>query len=350
MSLETNLNTTPYWDDFNEDKAFHKILFKPGVAVQTRELNQLQTILQQQIERFGDHVFKSGTIVSGVNFGYNSLLPYAKIIDLQEDGQPVDAAGYLNLFVKNSANLQAAIVHYESGFESKNPDLNTLYFRYINSGDSFNQTAFSNNEVLDIFSSNNIIFDIDVNNGGLGFANSDTVHIISAVNVQLSSGAFTNGEIFTQATTGARQQIVGIANGASSNTKILYIKPLGVEQLANTSANSTSWTVNVGYNITGNTSSAVANVVSSIGSGATGSIVTDSLGVVQNIVMVNNGLDYTTLPQVVIKPASASASVSTLDLSARTYKAQVRVANSSFTDPVGYSYSFSVSEGVIYQK
>ena len=62
MSLETNFNTTPYWDDFNEDKDFYKILFKPGVALQTRELNQLQTILQKQVERFGDHVFKSGTI------------------------------------------------------------------------------------------------------------------------------------------------------------------------------------------------------------------------------------------------------------------------------------------------
>ena len=350
MPLETNLNTTPYWDDYNEDKAFHKILFKPGVAIQTRELNQLQTILQQQIERFGDHVFKSGTIVSGVNFSYNSLLSYIKIFDLQEDGQPVNVSDYTNLLIRNSANLQAAVIHYNSGFESKNPDLNTLYLVYTNSGDTFDKTAFSNNDVLEIFSSNNIIFDVDVNNGGLGFANSDTLHVISAVTVQVSSGNFTNGEIFTQATTGARQQIVGIANGTASNTKILSIKPLNVEQLANTSANSTSWSVSVGYNITGNTSSAVANVVSSIGSGATGSIITDSLGVVQNIVMVNNGIDYTTIPRVVIKPASSSASVSTLDLSARTYKAQIRVANSSFTDPVGYGYSFSVSEGVIYQK
>jgi len=166
----------------------------------------------------------------------------------------------------------------------------------------------------------------------------------------VSSGSFTNGEIFTQATTGARQQIVGIANGSTSNTKVLTIKPLGVEQLANTSANSTSWTAGVGYNITGNSSSAVANVISSVGSGATGAIVTDSLGVVQNIVVLNNGLNYTSLPQVVIKPASASASVSTLDLSARTYKAQIRVANSTFTDPVGYGYSFSITEGIIYQK
>jgi hypothetical protein len=350
MPLETNFNTTPYWDDFNEDKDFYKILFKPGVALQTRELNQLQTILQKQVERFGDHVFKSGTIVSGVNFNYNPLLAYAKIKDLQEDGQPVNPQDYVGLFVKNSANLQAIVVNYASGFESKSPDLNTIFLQYTNSGNTFGLSAFSNDDVLEIFSKENNLFDVDVNNGGLGFANSDSLQIISALTVQVASGTFTNGEIFTQATSGARQQIVGIANGSTSNTKILSIKPINAEQLANTSANSTTWTISTGYNITGNTSSAVANVISQIGSGATGSIITDSLGVVQNIVLSNGGANYTTLPKVVIKPASASASVSTLDLEARTYKAKIRVVPGTFAAPVGFGYSFGVTEGVIYQK
>lgn len=350
MSLETNFNINPYWDDFNEDKDFYKILFKPGVALQTRELNQLQTILQKQVERFGDHVFKSGTIVSGVNFVYNPLFSYVKINDLQEDGQPANPKSYVGLHVKNSANLQAVVVNYIDGFESKDPDLNTLYLQYTNSGNTFGIKAFSNSDVLEVFSKDNTIFDVDVINGGLSFANSDTLQVISALTVQVSSGTFTNGEIFTQATSGARQQIVGIANGTTSNTKILSIKPLASEQLANTSANSTTWTVQTGFNITGNTSSAVANVISQIGSGAVGSIVTDSLGVVQNIVLSAGGSDYTTIPQVIIKPASGSASVSTLDLSARTFKSKVRVAAGTFTEPVGFGYSFGVTEGIIYQK
>jgi len=84
MPLQTNLNVNPYWDDFNESKDYYKILFRPGVSVQTRELNQLQTILQNQVERFGNHLFKSGTIVSGCNFTYNSFAPYIKILDLQD--------------------------------------------------------------------------------------------------------------------------------------------------------------------------------------------------------------------------------------------------------------------------
>ena len=46
-----NYNVTPYYDDFDESKGFHRILFKPGVSVQARELTQLQTLLQAQLDR-----------------------------------------------------------------------------------------------------------------------------------------------------------------------------------------------------------------------------------------------------------------------------------------------------------
>lgn len=58
MPQETNLNRTPYFDDFNPDKDFHKVLFKPGYSVQARELTTLQSILQNQIENFGTHFLK----------------------------------------------------------------------------------------------------------------------------------------------------------------------------------------------------------------------------------------------------------------------------------------------------
>jgi hypothetical protein len=53
-------NISPYHDDYDEHKDFHQILFKPGYAVQARELTQLQTILRSQIEKFGNHIFKHG--------------------------------------------------------------------------------------------------------------------------------------------------------------------------------------------------------------------------------------------------------------------------------------------------
>ena len=56
-SLTTNFNVSPYYDDFNETKNFHRILFRPGQAVQARELTQMQTIQQNQIDRFAEHIF-----------------------------------------------------------------------------------------------------------------------------------------------------------------------------------------------------------------------------------------------------------------------------------------------------
>lgn len=63
--MTTNFNYDPYYDDFDEDKNFMRILFRPGYAVQARELTQLQTILASQIEKFGNHIFKSGSPIVG---------------------------------------------------------------------------------------------------------------------------------------------------------------------------------------------------------------------------------------------------------------------------------------------
>ena len=65
MALNTDFNVNPYYDDYDEDKKFLRLMFKPGFAVQARELTQLQTILQKQVERFGNHVFKNGSVVQG---------------------------------------------------------------------------------------------------------------------------------------------------------------------------------------------------------------------------------------------------------------------------------------------
>ena len=66
-----DFNVSPYYDDFlaagSDGKApkdkYYRILFRPSVAIQAREMTQLQTILQQQISNFGDHMFKEGAMI-----------------------------------------------------------------------------------------------------------------------------------------------------------------------------------------------------------------------------------------------------------------------------------------------
>ena len=72
MSQKTNLNVSPYYDDFDANQNFYRVLFKPGFPVQSRELTTLQSILQNQVKSFGDHVFKDGSIVIPGNVTYNS--------------------------------------------------------------------------------------------------------------------------------------------------------------------------------------------------------------------------------------------------------------------------------------
>jgi hypothetical protein len=77
MSL--NFNIEPFYDDYSEDKQFYRILFRPGYAVQARELTQLQTILQQQIKRQGDHLFKNGAMIIPGQISYDAKTPYVKL-------------------------------------------------------------------------------------------------------------------------------------------------------------------------------------------------------------------------------------------------------------------------------
>ena len=72
MPQETNLNVSPYFDDFDKNKNFSRVLFKPGSPVQARELTTLQSILQNQIEQFGTHFFKEGAKVIPGNVTYDN--------------------------------------------------------------------------------------------------------------------------------------------------------------------------------------------------------------------------------------------------------------------------------------
>ena len=79
MTEKTDLNVSPYYDDYTEDKNFHKVLFRSGRALQSRELIQSQSILQNQIERSGSHLFKEGSIVEGAQSGLDLELYYVKV-------------------------------------------------------------------------------------------------------------------------------------------------------------------------------------------------------------------------------------------------------------------------------
>ena len=79
MPEKVDLNVSPYYDDFDEDKKYHKVLYRASRPIQARELTQAQSILQNQIERFGDHMFKEGSIVTGAESNVDMDVRYVKV-------------------------------------------------------------------------------------------------------------------------------------------------------------------------------------------------------------------------------------------------------------------------------
>ena len=71
MPQNTNLNVTPYYDDFDKNKNFYKVLFRPGFPIQARELTTMQSIMQNQVESIGQHLFKEGAMVIPGQVGYD---------------------------------------------------------------------------------------------------------------------------------------------------------------------------------------------------------------------------------------------------------------------------------------
>ena len=101
-SLITSFNVDPYYDDFDEAKNFHRILYRPGQAVQARELTQMQTILQNQIDRFGEHIFKEGSVVAGLQINYDNNYTYVKIRDNDFAGTTAQANSFIGCLLYTS--------------------------------------------------------------------------------------------------------------------------------------------------------------------------------------------------------------------------------------------------------
>jgi hypothetical protein len=169
MPESTNLNVSPYFDDFDSTKNYHKVLFKPGYPVQARELTTLQSILQDQIEKFGNHVFKEGSVVIPGQLSYSNEFRFVKI---ENSYLGVDVSVYINDLVGkkitgDESKVEAQIVYVLTQNELGN-EYTTLYVNYLASGLN-DQNTFSDNEKLTLnsaYTENSVIIQ-----SGEGFAN-----------------------------------------------------------------------------------------------------------------------------------------------------------------------------------
>ena len=154
MAQKTDLKVSPYYDDFAEDKSFHRVLFKPSAAIQARELTQLQSILQNQIEKFGSHMFKEGAIILGARTNYDNQYFGVRVEDTNPNGSGVSATESFRVdsVGKFYKGLTSGVIGKVVNTSQKTTtDALTLHVKYQatgNSGSTF-FTEFQDGEIID---------------------------------------------------------------------------------------------------------------------------------------------------------------------------------------------------------
>ena len=169
MTQKTNLNISPYYDDFDKDDQFYKVLFKPGFPVQARELSTLQSILQNQIESFGTHMFKDGSMVIPGNIAYDEEYFSIKV---ENDHLGVPISLYLNELkgLRLRGEVSGVVVIIDNFlYPEDNSDVDqlTLFIKYVESG--------SDNLALGLFDGENLIVEETFSYGNTVINSGETV-------------------------------------------------------------------------------------------------------------------------------------------------------------------------------
>lgn len=150
--MSKKYNITPYYDDYDENKKFYQILFKPSFAVQSRELSQLQTILRNQIEKFGNHIFKHGSVVIPGNTIADLGVPYIQLMPTFS-AVPLTLSLWEGKTIVGVTSGVTAVIKKTVAAAGADPIM--FYLSYI-SGNSSGVLQFANNEEIYVSTSTGV--------------------------------------------------------------------------------------------------------------------------------------------------------------------------------------------------
>ena len=134
--ITTNFNVSPYYDDYDQSNNYHRILYKPGHAVQARELTQSQSILQKQISRLGNHIFQEGSIVLPGAFTIHTSntidgdIDYIKVKDTDNNDNDVDISQFDGLKVIGLTNNVEGEISFVADGSEISSNTKTIYVDY----------------------------------------------------------------------------------------------------------------------------------------------------------------------------------------------------------------------------
>ena len=150
----TNFNVTPYNDDYVTTKNFHRVMFRPSFDVQARELTQLQTILQEQINKIGSHIFEQGSMVIPGDMNIDMFYDYVQL-ESTFNAQTVET--YRTEFQdkileSTTTGLKARVITTVAATDT---DPLTLYIKYENTGTDGVTQKFKAGETITSTNANN---------------------------------------------------------------------------------------------------------------------------------------------------------------------------------------------------
>ena len=149
--MAIKFNIEPYYDDFDvagsdglsPREKYNRILFRPGHAVQARELTQIQSMLQHQISSVGNHLFEEGAMVIPGHASVEPSLDYVKLSAINE----INLDNLLGLtFTGADTALKAKVVAVAP---AAGTDPDTIYVKYQNSGTN-GEKVFDDGEVITV--------------------------------------------------------------------------------------------------------------------------------------------------------------------------------------------------------
>ena len=128
VTLTNSTFSTTYKDDFADSDHYHRILFNSGRTLQARELTQMQTIINREIERFGSNIFKEGGVVRAGNITLNTTYEFIKLNTAAPHPLPDDPSTLVGKVLTSSGqNIKVRVIEV---VEATGSDPATLYVRY----------------------------------------------------------------------------------------------------------------------------------------------------------------------------------------------------------------------------
>lgn len=125
MAYKDIASQSPYNDLYDESKNYYRLLFVPERALQSRELIELATTSQDQLTKFAEQIYETGSAVNGSAINVNFNKDYVIVESTDAEGNTVDVNNFLNeKIIGQTTGSTARVTHVNS-------EHNSLYFEQL---------------------------------------------------------------------------------------------------------------------------------------------------------------------------------------------------------------------------